>query len=365
MNQQTTLFGRAADAQEASVPFAQVLLGLATVKGLGRKALKVLVGLLNSDLARVWTLEQHSLAQALAAARVPSADAIAHTICTERDSLLEVGLERHHALLEQGISVLHGEQLPKSLREVSDPPDWLFIEGSTKALTQSPFVAVVGTRQASSKGLEAAETVAKVLAAYPITLVSGLAEGIDDAAHRASLELDVGNVAFLGTGIDVVFPKETAGTRERIVDQGGAVVSEYLPGESYGREKFVARNRLQAGLADLVIPVEAKQKSGTAHTVRFARELKRLLLGLRWKGNNGLLDDLKAHNDRVLDAFTKEGWRELDTVFRTLAEAAGHNTYALTWAERRLLSEIKARSLRVSDVQRLRNMLDEVERTLK
>ena len=364
MNQQAALFGEAESVQEVHAPFEQVLLGLSTLKGLGRKGLGVLSDLFGDELANVWVANATTLARALADERIPSAEALAHAIQAEKEAILGAGFERYEDLKQREITVLHGANLPERLRDVPDAPAWLFVEGSVAALTQQPSVAVVGTRQSSPRGEDAADLVAKLLAAYPLTLVSGLAEGIDAAVHAASLEYGVCNVAFLGTGIDVVFPKETAGIRERIVQQGGAVVSEYLPGESYGREKFVQRNRLQAGLAHLVVPVEAKEKSGTAHTVRFARELGRPLLGLRWKGNNGIFDTLKAHGDPVVDVFTAEGWRELDRRFRSVAEEAGQETYALAQAERRLLSEMKSRSLRLSDLERLRATLDEVERTL-
>ena len=364
MNQQAALFSDAESSQKVDAPFEQILLGLGVVKGLGRKGLKALTEFLEGELGHLWTLEPDTLARALAASRVPSAEAIARTLHKEKQLVLDSGMAQLEGLRVKGVAVLHGDALPERVRQVPDPPAWLFVEGNPAALSRRPFVAVVGTRQPSERGRDATDHVVKLLAPYPITLVSGLAEGIDATAHEASLDQDICNVAFLGTGIDVVFPKETAKTRERLLAKGGAVVTEYLPGESYGREKFVERNRLQAGLADLVIPVEAKEKSGTAHTVRYARELKRPLLGLRWKGNNGILDDLKAHGDATVDIFTQDGWRELDYRFRTLAESAGHDTYALTLAERRLLSEMKSRNLRRSDLQRLRHTLDEVEQNL-
>ena len=99
--------------------------------------------------------------------------------------------------------------------------------------------------------------------------------------HRTSVSEGVRNLAFLGHGINIVFPQETAQTRDRILKAGGAVATEYLPNEHYQKRYFVERNRLQAGLADFVIPVEAHPTGGTAHTVRFARQLGKPVIGIR------------------------------------------------------------------------------------
>ena len=111
--------------------------------------------------------------------------------------------------------------------------------------------------------------------------VSGLADGIDQAVHEASIAAGVPTIAFLGTGIQNDYPKGSENLRRRIVEAGGAVATEYLPNESYSRANFVQRNRLQAALGRALIPVEWAVKSGTAHTVRFASELLRPIVGLR------------------------------------------------------------------------------------
>lgn len=361
---QEELFNSAQPQHSAGAPFELLLLGLSLVKGLGRKGLRALYSNFEGDLERVFTEPPETVTKVLSGARVPNAEDIAANIRSEGEQLLTRGIERLEILNRKKIHVLHGSALPKRLEDVSDSPYWLFVEGNPEVLQAQPAIALVGTREATQKGVEATRTAVKMLAPYPITLVSGLAEGIDAAAHEASLEFGVPNIAFLGTGIDVVFPKETEPLRKRIVEQGGAVATEYLLGESYGREKFVERNRLQAGLAHLVIPVEAKQKSGTAHTVRFARAMKRDILGLRWKTNNGILDDIKMHGEPIVDIFTNGAWRELDRIFRNLAERVGKDTYALKLVEDRLLNEVKSRNVRVADLDRLRRTLEEIEKNL-
>jgi DNA protecting protein DprA len=225
-----------------------------------------------------------------------------------------------------------------------------------------PAVAVVGTRKPTPEGRVAAGVIARSLSAYPITLISGLAEGIDAEAHRLTLQEGIVNIAFLGHGIDLYFPSETTSLRYQIIGQHGAVATEYFPRERYQKQYFVERNRLQAALADIVIPVQANTTGGTAHTVRFARKYKRPLIGIGWPGANGLLDHLRADGTPVPDITTRAGKRFLDSSFRELAESAGVETYALSRAERFIRTEAASRLLRQSDFSRLFETLTDLSR---
>ncbi len=99
-----------------------------------------------------------------------------------------------------------------------------------------------------------------------------MASGIDQIIHKNSLRFDIKTIAFIGTGILLNYPSGSEKLRQEIHQKGGAIVSEYLPHDSYSAANFVHRNRLQAGLARVVIPVEWQEKGGTAHTVRFAKK---------------------------------------------------------------------------------------------
>lgn len=163
---------------------------------------------------------------------------------------------------------------PRSLLNVSSPPHWLFVQGDPKVLS-IPSISVVGTREPSDYGLWLAEFVGLCLRFWNCPTVSGLAVGIDQRIHTASLDNKVPTIAVLGTGILSNYPSNTAPLRERMIDAGGAIVTEYLPSEKYSSQHFVRRNRLQAALGRVLVPVEWAPKSGTAHTVRFASELGR------------------------------------------------------------------------------------------
>ncbi|NTF00130.1 DNA-processing protein DprA [Agrobacterium tumefaciens] len=169
---------------------------------------------------------------------------------------------------------------PRALLDLEDPPHWLFVQGNVEIL-RAPSIAIVGTREPTADGLWLAEYVGLTLSNWEYPTVSGLAMGIDQAIHNASLLAGVPTIAVLGTGITADYPKNAGPLRQKIISAGGAVISEYLPGDSYSAMNFVRRNRLQAALARALIPVEWKERSGTAHTVRYAAGLGRAIAGLR------------------------------------------------------------------------------------
>ncbi|GIU51538.1 hypothetical protein TUM4438_41510 [Shewanella sairae] len=190
-----------------------------------------------------------------------------------------IGMEIASSIGKQGIGVIFNEQdaFPPQLRAIQNPPMWLFVQGNLNNLYK-PSVAIVGSRKTSEDGLWLTKYIVSALADTDVVTVSGLAEGIDQKAHIESMRFDVPTVAILGTGIDSNYPKGSDKVRAEILQKGGTIVSEYLLKQSYSAENFVRRNRIQAGLANAVIPVEWKIKSGTAHTVKFTKDFGRHLL---------------------------------------------------------------------------------------
>jgi DNA processing protein len=156
---------------------------------------------------------------------------------------------------------------PAALAEIADPPWALWIRGQPLDLGRS-WVAVVGTRMPDEDARAAAFAAAQGLARDAV-VVSGLARGIDGQAHRGALETGV-TVAVLGHGIDTVLPTGHRGLARRILGSGGALVSEYGPGEPAFGYRFVERNRLISGLARTVLVIQAPQRSGALATADFA-----------------------------------------------------------------------------------------------
>lgn len=341
--------------------FDVALLALASVRGVGTKALRALVERYGSSLGSVWGLPHAALLEMFTEAGVPGGRRLAQELQDNRDALAGRGRAAIEELHAKGVHVLSPDELPPRLARLKDGPRWLFVEGNPDTLFGGPYVAVVGTRAASDKGIKAAEAVVRTLAPYPIALVSGLAQGIDASAHAAAIRDDVPNIAFLGHGTDVTFPAETSHLRQRLVQAGGTVASEYPPAEHYRKQNFVQRDRLQAGLADLVVAVEGETKSGSAHTVRFATEYSRPLVGLNWSGAGGLVSLVREQpHSQIIEIFSDEGRRSLDQVVRSLAASYGHEPFGLNLVDRQLTREARLRYLKPSDLLSLRSRIDRI-----
>ncbi len=199
-----------------------------------------------------------------------------------RTRALENAIRRTEELILSNVSIiLHGdEDYPKQLNSLKNPPHWLFVQGD-KTILKQPSISVVGSREASAEGLWLTRYVGHWLREFGAPTVSGLAEGIDQVIHMASIEANVPTVAFLGTGIFTEFPKGSDRLRQAILSHGGVIATEYLIKEGYSASNFVRRNRLQAALGRILIPTEWAAKSGTAHTVRYAYEIARPIAFLR------------------------------------------------------------------------------------
>lgn len=160
---------------------------------------------------------------------------------------------------------------PEGLTDLEDPPA-IYLIGS---LLPASGVAVVGTRRCTRYGIDIAERFGRAIVEAGWTVVSGLARGIDAAAHRGCLAVDGHGVAVLGSGIDVCYPKENRPIYDGILATGGAIVSEYKPGTPPDRWRFPARNRIIAAMSTAVVVVEAARTGGALITARLAAEIGR------------------------------------------------------------------------------------------
>ena len=158
---------------------------------------------------------------------------------------------------------------PPALQMIADPPPRLWVLGR---LPESAGVAVVGTRRATRYGLGLAREMGQAIASAGWVVVSGLARGVDGAAHRGCLDAGGQGVAVLGSGVDVWYPPEHRGLGEDLITAGGAVISEYPPGTRPEPWRFPARNRIISGLSAAVVVTEAAEKGGALITARLAAE---------------------------------------------------------------------------------------------
>ncbi len=177
----------------------------------------------------------------------------------------------------QNIQKLLPKNFPAGLTEIPQSPTELYIIGKLPDPTQFYYLAVVGSRKYTAYGREATERIIAGLAGYPICIVSGLAMGIDGIAHRSAIDAGLPTVAVPGSGLDqsVIYPRVHANLAREILENGGALLSEYEPMLRAAPWTFPQRNRIMAGLCQGVLIIEAEEKSGTLITARLALDYNR------------------------------------------------------------------------------------------
>lgn len=168
---------------------------------------------------------------------------------------------------------IKNNKYPNQLKNIYDPPAKLYVLGNKSILNQRNF-AIVGSRKATQYGKKIAMQISKELAENGLNVVSGLAIGIDSYAHLGCLQVkDAGKtIAVLGSGLDVIYPKENRKLAEQIINSGGCIISEYPIGSKIEKNNFPQRNRIISGLSEGILVVEASQKSGALITAEFGAE---------------------------------------------------------------------------------------------
>lgn len=190
------------------------------------------------------------------------------------------------------ISILD-ENYPELLKQIYDPPKCLYVMGNLEILN-TPSLAIVGCRETTEYGKKAATYFAYNLAKQGITIVSGLAKGVDSFSHIGALQAEGKTIAVLGSGLDIIYPKENNQLAKKIIEKGGAIISEYPLGTRPLQEHFPARNRIISGISQAVLVVEAKEKSGSLITADFAMEQGKEVYAV--PGNINSLNSIGTNN---------------------------------------------------------------------
>jgi DNA processing protein len=211
------------------------------------------------------------------------------------------------------------ERYPALLNEIADPPALLFVRGDP-ALLLRPQIAIVGSRNPTPTGVDTARAFAAHLARAGLVITSGLAEGIDAAAHEGALSALAPTVAVLGTGVDRVYPARHRELAHRVAAQG-ALVSEFPVGTSAAREHFPRRNRIISGLSLATLVVEAGLRSGSLITARLAAEQGREVMAIPGSIHSPLA--------RGCHALIRQGAKLVETASDVLEELAPLASFAM------------------------------------
>jgi len=262
------------------------------ILGIGPIRFKLLLDFFNDDVAAAWQATRKELAQAGIDSKTIDG------FLEQRASITpQQELERLDRLRIQAIT-WNDKAYPPLLREIDYAPSVLYVRGTLTEADQFAL-AVVGTRNLSTYGQQVTERIVTELAKGQVTVVSGLAHGIDTVAHKAALDAGGRTLAVLASGLDTIYPAENLGLARRIVESGqGALLSEFPLGVRPESGNFPARNRIISGLSLGVLVVEAPEKSGALITARRALEQGRdvfavpgSILSSRSAGVNKLIQD--------------------------------------------------------------------------
>ena len=275
----------------------------------------------------------------------------AELICTSR--VASLGREQMARAQAAGATALipEDDDYPRLLLEAKLPPQLIWVRGGTPAV-QQPAVAVVGTRNAAAPAMMAARKLSAALAVAGVQIVSGLAQGIDTAAHAGALDAGGNTWAVLAHGIDRVYPAANSSLVQRLVENGGGVLSEFPCGEPPHKYNFRWRNRLIAALGWATLVIEAPPGSGALITAGYASEMQRTVLAtpgdvarLSSRGSNALIRDggatvvLEAVDVLVALGMTRQGM-ERDVATAPPAAAPSRLEANLGLMARRLLAAL-------------------------
>lgn len=297
------------------------------------------------SLAAAWSAPDHHLRAVL------DERALAGVLKARRELDLDREMDRFARLGVSVLTLVDGTY-PVLLKQIPAPPSVLYLRGSLSSGDERA-VGIVGTRRLTPYGREVTAALAGDLAAAGVTVVSGLARGIDGIAHQAAIQAGGRTIAVLGCGPDVIYPPEHRGLAERII-ANGALLSEYPPGRQPDAQNFPARNRLISGLSLGVVVVEAPERSGALITADFAADQGRDVFAVP----GSVLADSSAGNNRLL----RDGARLVRTaadVLEDLGLDAGPDADAVQQAlpldesERRLLAVLTREPQHIDEVAAL------------
>ncbi|MEW8993457.1 DNA-processing protein DprA [Clostridium sp.] len=210
----------------------------------------------------------------------------------------ELASQEYKPLKDINICTINDVDYPKSLLQYDDAPFGMFYKGNISMINEKKNISIVGSRKCSRYGIDVTNSMVEQLSPYEINIVSGMAKGIDSVAHKAAIKNKINTVAVLGSGIDVIYPKENCRLYHEILEKDGCIISEFPLGTPPLSRNFPMRNRIISGICELLIVTEGGEKSGTLITVGAALEQGKNIIVVpgsifssESKGTNKLIKD--------------------------------------------------------------------------
>ena len=238
---------------------------LSTIKGLGSRRKQILLNKYKTP-ERIYNLKKEEILKIKG-----FSETLAECIIDKEN---KENLKRQiDDIQEQNIKIItiKEKEYPQLLRTIYDYPVSIYVKGNEKILND-PTIGIVGCRQSTAYGEKVAQYFAYNLSKRSINIISGLAKGIDSQSHIGAIKAKGITIGVIGSGLDIVYPKENQYLYDKIIKEDGAIVSEYPLGVKPEKMNFPARNRIISGMSKGILVVEAKKKSGTLITVDFALE---------------------------------------------------------------------------------------------
>jgi DNA processing protein len=224
------------------------------------------------------------------------------------------------SMIEKSIHIFSKEdkEYPDAYKLLKDAPTFIYAKGNTDLLNWKNSIAIVGTRACSKSGYEIAMKTSKYFADKNYNIVSGLAKGIDTAAHKGALSIPNGKTTAILVDLENIYPNQNNELANQILEKNGLLLSENPPGTIIKGNLLVKRDRLQSGLSLAIFPIETDLKGGTMHTVRFSEEQNRLRFvpdldsiknyDINQKSGRGIKELLKTNR---ANSFTKESYKDI------------------------------------------------------
>jgi len=220
-----------------------------------------------------------------------------YSAINSKEPFLKEKLEELKKNLRSSYITILDDLYPKHLQHITNPPFVLYYRGNIDLIKQKDIATVVGSRHPTEYGLKCTRNIVSELAEHHFIICSGLALGVDAEAHRTALNKNTPNIGVVPNGIDQTYPKTNADLYQKIVDDGGLIISEYPDGVEPTRDKYNMRNRLLAGFGNFVVVSEAFEKSGTLLTVKHAM----------YFGKDVYVFPTNADNEHINNKLIKEG----------------------------------------------------------